>query len=114
MLVIRSEQVEVLELYMVEQFEARMRVHLRRVFAEELEGVSEEELREQIRLGVERARSYQIMQQSDVQRYLECMVVYGWKFDTTEWAKVILHRENWDGEMKMDEIEQHEFRLAEQ
>ena len=106
MLIIRPEQVKVLEQYMVKQFEERMRVHLQRVFAEELQTIGEVELREQIRLGVEKAQLYQITKEGDVQRYLECAVIYGWEFDTTSWAKNILQRADWSGEMKMDKVEQ--------
>ena len=107
MLTIRPEQVAVLEQYMVKQFEERMRIHLQRVFSEELQTIGEVELRERIRLGVKKARSYQIIREGDIQRYLECAVIYGWEFDTTSWAREILSREDWDGEIKMDKVEQH-------
>jgi hypothetical protein len=109
MLRVRPEQVAVLEEYMVRQFEARMVVHLRRVFAEELKMIGEEVLQKQIRLVVEKAAQYHITKKSDVQRYLECAVVYGWAFDTTQWAGKILQREGWDGGEKMDRIEQYEL-----
>jgi hypothetical protein len=106
MLKIRPEQVEVLRQYMVRQFEERMRIHLWQVFPHELKTVAEMELREHIRLGVEKAMSYQVTKEGDVQRYLECAVVYGWEFDTTPWARGILCRTDWDGEIKMDKVEQ--------
>ncbi|NJO18146.1 MAG: hypothetical protein HC877_21175 [Thioploca sp.] len=90
MLIIRPEQVKVLEQYMVSQFEEQMKIHLQWFFSEELQTIGEVGLREQIRLGVKKAQLYQITKEGDVQRYLECAVVYGWEFDTTSWAKEIL------------------------
>ena len=109
MLKIRPEQMVVLEEYMVRQFEARMAVHLRWVFADELKTITEMELKKQVRLGVEKAAQYQITKKSDVQRYLEYAVVYGWAFDTIQWVGEILQRKDWDGEKKMDKIEQYEW-----
>lgn len=106
-LVIREEQREVLRKYMLKQFEDRMVLHLRRIFPNEIKSFSEPDLRAQIQKGMNRSAQYQITMGGDVQRYLECAVIYGWDFDTTPWAREILRHDDWDGEMKMDQIEQY-------
>ena len=105
-LVIREEQREVLKQYMVKQFEERMVLHLRRVFPEKIKFLSEQELRTQTQRGINQSAQYQITVEGDVQRYLECAVVYGWDFHATSWAREILCHNDWNGEMKMDKIEQ--------
>ncbi|KHD05843.1 hypothetical protein PN36_32165 [Candidatus Thiomargarita nelsonii] len=112
MLTIREEQMSALSQAMVKQFEDSMAIHLRRVFPDETKTITEKDLLYHIELCVNRATQYKITIEGDVQRYLECAVLYGWDFDTkpeTYWAGEILCREDLNGEAKMDKIEQHEL-----
>jgi hypothetical protein len=110
MLVIRQEQMEVLGRYMLRQFEARMVLHLRATFPEPLRGMSESDLRDMIRDGIDKAAQYDVTTEGDVQRYLECMVLLGPNYDRDgelPWAGEILRRKDMDGQAKMDAIDEY-------
>ncbi len=103
---------EVLSKYMVDQFVDDALVRLRTVFPEQTKDMPERELRHLIRTGIDRAESYDITDQVDVERFLECMVLHGSDFDTdskTSWAGEILLDESFTGTEKMNLINDYEL-----
>ena len=75
------------------RFEDRMLVHLMKFFPEQCHALGEPKLRDTIRYGVQRAKSYQIEAERDVCKYIDLMTVLGRDFDTDEdlpWAGRIL------------------------
>lgn len=110
MLIIRKEQWDVLSKYMVDQFVDRALAYLQRAFPEQTKDIPEQELRSIIRAGIDKAESYGITDEVDVERFLECMVRYGSDFDTdpeTSWAGQILHDESLTGTEKMNQIDDY-------
>jgi hypothetical protein len=76
------------------KFEDRMVEHLRENFPEECEEMGEEDVREAVRHGVERAGEYGMELEQDVCNYINVMFVYGRDFDTDAelpWAGQILN-----------------------
>ena len=95
MLTIRNEQMRLFSQEEVTKFEEGMIVHLRKFFPA-CRLASETTLRELIRYGIERARSYQITARRDVCKYVDLMTVLGRDFDVDEripWASELLHSE---------------------
>jgi len=69
--------------------------------------LQEEDLEPLVRQGMAEAEKYGLFSEGQIQRYLECMVILGPKFDQDEkypWAGEILRREDLDGEEKIDQI----------
>lgn len=115
MLMIRSEQIAALGEYMLRQFEARMHHALRADFPAESVELSDEELGEIIREGVERAEGYAVTDETDVERFLELMLRRGRTFDLTEsWANEILTEADLSGTQKMDKIDDYELFVLEE
>jgi len=109
-LIIRKEQWDVLSKYMVDQFVDGAVVHLRKAFPEQTKNLTEPVLRGMIRTGIEKAESYDVTDEADVERFLECMVRYGSDFDTdpeTSWAGQILYDESLTGTEKMNQIDDY-------
>ena len=91
MIALRPEQMNAFDSYMRESFIQRMAGHLRRSFPRQCEGLSEESLRARIERGMERAKSYGILKERDVARYLDVGMVFGENFDTQcDWAAAYL------------------------
>jgi hypothetical protein len=112
MLVMRKEQMDVFGNYEIKKFEDRMVLHLRSSLPEEAETITEEVLRQMIQTGIDKAESYQVTDEVDVERFLECMVRYGSDFDTdpkTSWAGEILRDEGFTGTEKMNQINDYEL-----
>lgn len=111
MLKIRSEQIETLRKSVRKEFEDDMVIHLQTSFSSEIEGMSEEELRQEIRSGIEKAEKYDIVISTDVSRFIEYSVCYGSDFDVTDklkWISEILNDNSLDGTEKMDMIDETE------
>lgn len=83
MLLIRKKQMEVLSKYMVKQFENRMIDHLRSHFPEYTQNKPESFLRNVIRSGIDKASTYGVKRESDVQTFLKYTIIYGDDFDTS-------------------------------
>ena len=116
MLVIRDEQMKAMQEYMLTKFAGRMFLHLRESFPEEISGISDEELRALIQMGIEKARSYNILEDEDVQGFLEFMITNGPNFHEDEAhpeIQQILSSTEMDGEEKIDEIDYYYERLEE-
>jgi hypothetical protein len=109
-LVIRQEQIDAFKGHMIAEFVERMVVHLPQTFPEQLHAMPEPELHSLVHQGIEKADGYGVVLETDVQRYLECMVMLNPKFDTTpetEWAGKILNDGTLTGTQKMDSIDNH-------
>ncbi len=107
MVVIRKQQMDDMSPDEVRKFEDRMLEHLRECFPEECEDMSEDELREMIRHGVDKAESYGIDAEDDVCGYIDVMAVFGPDFDTDPecaWAAAILNDESIDPEDRSDAL----------
>ena len=112
-MVIRKQQMDAFEDEMLARFMARMATHPRVTFPQELASLgllTDEDVLDLIRRGLEAAQQYGVTNEGDVERYVECMVILGPQFDSEErfpWAKEILDRQNIDGESKMDRIDEY-------
>jgi radical SAM superfamily enzyme with C-terminal helix-hairpin-helix motif len=112
MLKIRDEQMKVFEEASLRNFEDRMVIHFRSNLLEQTKNMSEQDLRELIKMGIDRAELYEVTDEVDVERFLECMVRYGSDFDTdpkTSWAGEILRDESFTGTEKMNQINDYEL-----
>jgi len=110
MVIIRKEQMEVLSKNMVDQFIDRAGAHLQRTFPEQIKNMAETDLREMIHAGIVKAESYDITDEVDVERFLECMVRFGFDFDNhpqTSWAGQILQDKSLSGTEKMNQIDDY-------
>lgn len=92
-----------------QRFEDEMFEHLRSAFPADFARVGETEVRSMIRDGIDRARSYDIVMECDVARYVELMLTMGPDFDrstVTSWAGEILAGTD-TGAEKLDQIYEH-------
>ncbi len=93
MLVIRKEQMDVLDQYMLNTFENLLVDHLNRYFPEKCGELGEEGLRETIRYGIKRAEDYGIVIEHQVSLYINLMFMFNRDFDqdpALPWASEIL------------------------
>lgn len=93
MLIIRQEQWDEMQDSLNLEFEDRCLAELRATYPEQLADEDEEMLREDIRNGVEKAKSYDITDDTLVIEFLKFTVEYGREFpytEKTEWAGEIL------------------------
>lgn len=107
-MIIRDDQGQTFADNLQKDFEDRMVVHLRTAFAEEAEGWEEDDLREFIRYGIDKAFGYEIKIEADVSRFIEYMFCYGQEFDTDEnleWFQPVLNSQKLTGTQKMDSID---------
>ena len=86
--------------------------HLNADFKEHLtkQGLKSEQVEPLVRLGISRAKAYDVVLRSDVWLFIECMVLFSPDFDEnpdTAWAGKILRREDIDGTAKMGQINDH-------
>ena len=112
MLVIRKQQMDVFRNYEIKKFEDRMVLHLRSGFPEQTKTIPEQALREMILTGIDKAESYKVTDEVDVERFLECIMRYGSDFDTDpniSWAAEILRDESFTGTEKMNQINNYEL-----
>jgi len=75
-------------------FEDRMFAHVSKHFQKRCSRLGEEGVREWIRHGMDRARSYDIVSERDVCKYIDVMFVYGRDYDTSPkhpWAGKVLN-----------------------
>ena len=90
------------------QFEDRMVKHLLSRFPDQTSSLDQQALRDLTQWGIDRAESYEIGFQDDIQRYLEYMMVLSTDFDTnsnTLWAGDILRNKFIEGSEKIRRID---------
>jgi len=108
MLIIRKQQQAVLEKASRKQFEERMLVHLKNFFPEHYQALGEDNTRELITYGVERAATHDIFTERDVCKYIDLLISFGLEFDTDDslpWAVEILNDTSWkDASAKTDAL----------
>lgn len=112
MLVIRTSQMARFAQHGKERFETRMIAHLFSCFSGLSETLTESQLRDLVRWGVDRAEERGLTDETDVERYLEFMMLYGPDFDSHPeyaWAAEILADAELSGEEKMDKIQDREL-----
>jgi len=118
MLVIRTEQVDVLSASMRIKFEQRVIEHLRAVFPDKTKHLPDEKIHSVVRDSIRKAESYGVEYEDDIRRFIEYMVIYGTQLDVreqTQWVGDILRRSDLDGTAKMDLIDTRELqKLREQ
>lgn len=113
-MIVRDSQIREIRKSTHKKFEDDMVVHLHTSFAEETEHYEEDELRELIRRGIDRAFQYDITIAADVSRFIEYMVCYDENFDTDPgmtWTQKILNNKDLSGTKKMDEIDKWDYIL---
>jgi hypothetical protein len=90
MLTIRANQMTILAASCEAQLEDRARAHLKSCIPDSCALLGDNELRDIIRRGRRRSRSYGIEREYDFFRYLNLMFMFGLQFDNDErypWAK---------------------------
>lgn len=94
MLLIRTEQIDKLKQAALVNFENEMLCHLSEFSPPLLKAIGEVQMRETIKLGIEKAYSYGFNFRGPVRLYLELMLLFGSHFDTDPqyaWAALILN-----------------------
>lgn len=97
MLMIRQDQMETLNQYMLDKYEDLVFFHLTENYTDTCAALGEDGVRETIRHGIRRAQSYDIRIEADISRYIDMMFRFGKDFDTDPdlpWAAAILGDEN--------------------
>jgi len=84
MLILRKKQMEALSEYMISQFEDRMLTHLRQAFPQATAKFAEDEFSSIIPAGIEKAKTYGVVLESDVKTFLEYVALYGLGFDSNQ------------------------------
>ena len=110
MLQIRKKQMFIFKKYMLKQYEDRIQKHLHRRFPKKCNVLGERGVRETICDGIQRSETYGVVSESDVQRYIEWMIMLGPRFDMdskTAWAGEILRNKKLKGFEKMDRIDSY-------
>jgi len=114
--VIRNEQMDQLGKNEQKKFEDKMVVHLKEFFPDECREVGDDEVRQSIRYGVERAETYGITDERDVCSYIDVMYAFGPDFDkdpACSWAARILNDPDIeDGSQRADELHEEAIRQA--
>lgn len=88
-------------------FVQRMIVHLRDDFREQrlAHGIESADLKPIVREGIANAKIYGIVFEDEIERYIEYTLLLGPRFDSKlGWASEILHREDLDGQAKVNAI----------
>lgn len=96
MLVIRKEQMAVLEEYAQQGFERELVEHVKDFAPKHSAAIGDEAVREVVRLGIERSGNYGFSNRGPVRFYVEMMCMFGSDFDTDPqlpWAESVLKNE---------------------
>jgi len=81
MMMTSAEQMRSLSKAAYMEFENRMLAHLREFFPAECDALGEDEVRDEIKYGVRRAKLYGFESEQDVCRYIDLMFAFGSNFD---------------------------------
>ena len=110
MLTIRSDQMSVFERGSWRQLSRDAARHLRVFFPLECEALGETALASNVDSAIRRARQYGIGLTSDILRYLNLAVVFGWHFDRElAWAGEILTDAGFDAHTRVDLLTERAF-----
>jgi hypothetical protein len=107
MLLIRDEQLSALLGVRQKEYERRLAAHLRKYFSETCAELGEGGLRDAVRYGIQRAKSYGIDAERDVVKYLNLMFVFGRDFDTDPrfpWAASMLHSTDYGPTLRINQV----------
>ncbi|HEY3242218.1 MAG TPA: hypothetical protein VGM03_02615 [Phycisphaerae bacterium] len=88
-----------------QRFEDEMVAYLTREHPAEAKKLGEPGMRDLIRQGIEKAKGYNIVLESDVARYIELMLTVSPDFDQADGAPEILRRRRLSGMQKLDALE---------
>ncbi|MGH9351348.1 MAG: hypothetical protein ACRD2G_04180 [Terriglobia bacterium] len=78
---LRKEQLKIFETVAAKEFEERAMAQLREQSPAQCAALGEDALAEMVRYGIERAKSYGIVAEPDVSKYLNVMIQLGRDFD---------------------------------
>lgn len=106
-MIIRSEQIDVLEVHQWDRFRQRVIAHLHEDFEALLEQrkLDYAGINLLVEEGVEHAETYGISGEDDVTRFIEYLVEYGEGFDSVPWAASVLKDPALSGDQKMDRLD---------
>ena len=108
MLVIRKNQMSAFSQYMVRQFESSVLAYLHAMYPQYAKEKGTPYLQSLIRSGIEKAAGYAIYVEDDVRCFIECMIVFGADFDTSQtWAGESLGDQSIAGDEKTRRLKKH-------
>lgn len=102
-LLIRKEQMKILEIATLRRFEDEMVQHVKNIAPIQFDVTDEEGVRRFVRMGIERAEAYGFTNRGPVRFYIELMLMFGCDFDSDPqyaWAGEILNEEGNDTQME--------------
>ncbi len=94
MILIRKDQKKALATAATNDFVERMLVHVNKFFPDHYEALGEDNCRELVDHGINKAAIYDIVNERDVCKYIDLMVSFGVEFDgdpELPWASEILN-----------------------
>jgi hypothetical protein len=100
-LVIRNEQIAEFDRSLTEKFIVSLANELRAEHPEDVENFSDEELRQGIAEGIERAESYGLEGDADVKAFVKLLFTVGWYFDHYPAFREVLTEELYRASEKM-------------
>jgi hypothetical protein len=107
MLVIRQEQLRVLQQDQKRRFEQELAADLRRRFPQSLTVADPEQLRSFVHDGVSMALSCGMVNRYDIGRFLQFRAEYGADFHQQPWAARILNDPTLSGSGKIEQIDDY-------
>lgn len=110
MLKIRNAQIETFNEIYRERFIKNLCLELRDEHKESVEPLDDEELRDMVEVGVERAESYGLESDEDVETFVTLLFTVGWYFDRYELFEFYLTDDSCEPDERMDYI----FEVAEE
>ena len=103
-MMVRQEQVNILEESMLQNFRKRLRLHLRETFPDQTKDISDDGLFTIIDAEVERGRGYNITTQRAAMLFTDLRFFQSQYFEDApemSWAKAILENSEIEGEVKL-------------
>ena len=101
----RNEQIDAFSRSREIAYEDSLISHIRDFFPDRFQTAGETNVRELIRYGIMRSRSYGIVTERDVCKYIDLMIVFGRDFDQEcVWAQEILTDEDADPVDQIDDL----------
>ncbi len=108
MLMIRKEQMDAFGRYMLRQFENLQLAHLNQHYPKECRALGEKVVRNTIRYGIKKSKTYDVRIEFDVSRYINMMFSFGRNYDADPalpWASAIFNDESSpSGTAKMNQL----------